>query len=124
MTAGLARPGPAGVPDGENGGGDRRLGHTRPRRNTRDGRRAVMNRVGLALAAVVFLVGLSGPWTPGEAQGTIPTEAQRREGERNGGYWGTAAGLCQGGGEPGVGPRAPGVRGDRKSTRLNSRHPV
>ena len=54
-----------------------------------------MNRVGLALAAVVFLVGLSGPWTPGEAQGTIPTEAQRRECERNGGYWDTAAGFCK-----------------------------
>src|SRR2546428_7847688 len=95
MTAGLVRPGPAVVPDGENGGGDRGLGHTRPRWNTRDGRRAVMNRVGLALAAVVFLVGLSGPWTPGEAQGTIPTEAQRRECERNGGYWDTAAGFCK-----------------------------
>ncbi|PYM18845.1 MAG: hypothetical protein DMD78_26635 [Candidatus Rokuibacteriota bacterium] len=68
-----------------------------------------MNMVGLALAAVVFLVGLSGPWTPGEAQGTIPTEAQRRECERNGGYWDTAAGFCKVGANRVVRPWAQGA---------------
>jgi hypothetical protein len=28
-------------------------------------------------------------------QGTTPTDAQRRECERNGGYWATAAGFCR-----------------------------
>jgi hypothetical protein len=28
-------------------------------------------------------------------QGTTPTDAERRECERNGGYWATAAGFCR-----------------------------
>jgi hypothetical protein len=31
----------------------------------------------------------------GQPQGTTPTDAQRRECERNGGYWTTAAGFCR-----------------------------
>jgi hypothetical protein len=30
-----------------------------------------------------------------QLQGTTPTDAQRRECERNGGYWATAAGFCR-----------------------------
>jgi hypothetical protein len=30
-----------------------------------------------------------------QPQGTTPTDAQRRECERNGGYWATAAGFCR-----------------------------
>lgn len=47
-----------------------------------------------AIAAVVLVV-VSGLTTLAEAQGTVPTEAQRRECERNGGYWSTAAGMCK-----------------------------
>jgi hypothetical protein len=34
----------------------------------------------------------------GPLQGTTPTDAQRRECERNGGSWATAAGFCRIGG--------------------------
>ena len=54
-----------------------------------------MGRMGLALVAAVFFVAVSGSSILAQAQGTIPTEAQRRECERNGGYWATAAGFCK-----------------------------
>ena len=54
-----------------------------------------MDRMGLALVAAVFFVAVSGSSMLARAQGTIPTEAQRRECERNGGYWATAAGFCK-----------------------------
>ena len=54
-----------------------------------------MGRMGLALVAAVFFVGVSGVSVLAQAQGTIPTEAQRRECERNGGYWDTASGFCK-----------------------------
>jgi hypothetical protein len=54
-----------------------------------------MGRMGLALVAAVFFVAVSGSSMLAQAQGTIPTDAQRREGERNGGYWDTAAGFCR-----------------------------
>jgi hypothetical protein len=47
-----------------------------------------------AVAAVVFVLA-SGLTTLAQAQGTVPTEAQRRECERNGGHWSTAAGMCR-----------------------------
>jgi hypothetical protein len=58
-------------------------------------RRTAMGRMGLALVAAVFFVAVSGPSMLVQAQGTIPTEAQRRECERNGGYWATTAGYCR-----------------------------
>jgi hypothetical protein len=54
-----------------------------------------MVRMGLALVAAIFFVIASGAPVIVQAQGTIPTEAQRRECERNGGYWDTAAGFCR-----------------------------
>jgi hypothetical protein len=54
-----------------------------------------MGRMGLALVAAVFFVAVSGSSMLAQAQGTIPTEAQRRECERNGGYWDTTAGFCR-----------------------------
>ena len=54
-----------------------------------------MDRLKVALAAAVMLVGVSGAWALAAGQGTIPTDAQRRECERNGGYWDTAAGFCK-----------------------------
>jgi hypothetical protein len=54
-----------------------------------------MDRLALTLAAAVIFVSVSGAWALAVAQGTIPTEAQRRECERNGGYWDTAAGFCK-----------------------------
>ena len=59
------------------------------------GRRTVMRRMGLALVAAVFFVAVSGSSMLAQAQGTIPTEAQRWECERNGGYWAPAAGFCK-----------------------------
>ena len=59
------------------------------------GRRTAMGRMGLALVAAVFFAAVSGSSMLARAQGTIPTEAQRRECERNGGYWATAAGFCK-----------------------------
>ena len=35
------------------------------------------------------------PAQSSQLQGTTPTDAQRRECERNGGYWATAAGFCR-----------------------------
>ena len=50
------------------------------------------------MAGLVVLLAVSG-WTGlGQAQDTTPTEAQRLECQRNGGYWATAAGYCKAGG--------------------------
>jgi hypothetical protein len=49
----------------------------------------------LAVAGVAFFVAMSASTMLAQAQGTIPTEAQRRDCERNGGYWSTAAGYCR-----------------------------
>ena len=54
-----------------------------------------MGRMGLALVAAVFFAAVTGSSVLAQAQGTIPTEAQRRECERNGGYWATASGICK-----------------------------
>jgi hypothetical protein len=54
-----------------------------------------MSRAGMALVAAV-LFGIAGGETMlAQPQGTVPTESQRRECERNGGYWVTAAGYCK-----------------------------
>ena len=54
-----------------------------------------MGRTMLALVAAVFFVAVSGSSMLARAQGTVPTETQRRECERSGGYWNTAAGFCK-----------------------------
>ena len=54
-----------------------------------------MSRAGMAVVAAVLLVAGSVCTTLAQAQGTVPTEAQQRECERNGGYWSTAAGMCR-----------------------------
>ena len=56
------------------------------------------SRVGMTMAAVVVFLAVSALTTLGQAQGTMPMETQRRECERNGGYWATAAGFCKAGG--------------------------
>ena len=53
-----------------------------------------MCQAGLAVVAAVFL-GPCASTMLAQAQGAIPTEAQRRECERNGGYWATASGMCR-----------------------------
>jgi len=53
------------------------------------------SRAVLAVAGVAFFVAMSASPMLAQAQGTIPTEAQRRDCERNGGYWSTAAGYCR-----------------------------
>lgn len=55
----------------------------------------MMCRAGLAVVAAVVFVAVSASTMLAQAQGTIPTEAQRRECERNGGYWATASGICK-----------------------------
>ena len=54
-----------------------------------------MGKTVLAAVAAVFFVAASGSTMLAQAQGTVPTEAQQRECERNGGYWDTAAGSCE-----------------------------
>jgi hypothetical protein len=50
----------------------------------------------VSTVAALVLVVAAGAWAPpARAQGTIPTDAQRRECERNGGYWVTASGSCK-----------------------------
>jgi hypothetical protein len=59
------------------------------------GKGATMGRMVSTVAALVLVVA-AGAWAPpARAQGTIPTDAQRRECERNGGYWVTASGSCK-----------------------------
>ncbi len=48
-----------------------------------------------ALLTVVFLAAMGVSTILAQAQDTVPTEAQRRECERNGGYWATASGMCR-----------------------------
>jgi hypothetical protein len=66
-----------------------------------------MDRLKSALAAAVMLVGVSGTWTLAAGRGTIPTDAQRRECERNGGYWDAAAGFCKVGSKDKARPQGP-----------------
>jgi hypothetical protein len=73
--------------------GDGASGSAEPESDRRE--RRTMDRLKSALAAAVMLVGVSGAWALAEAQSTIPTDAQRRECERNGGYWDTAADFCK-----------------------------
>ncbi len=54
-----------------------------------------MVRMGLALVAAVFFMVVSGASMLALAPGPMPTDMQRRECERNGGYWSTAAGFCR-----------------------------
>lgn len=54
-----------------------------------------MSRAGMAVVAAVLFVAVSGCTTLAQAQSTVPTNTQRRECERNGGYWATAAGMCR-----------------------------
>jgi hypothetical protein len=56
-----------------------------------------MGKRGAALVAVVFFVGVGAGSIVAQAQGKIPTESERRECERNGGYWDSASGFCKAG---------------------------
>jgi hypothetical protein len=57
----------------------------------------VMGKRGAALVAVVFFVAVGAASMVAQAQVRIPTESERRECERNGGYWDSAAGFCKAG---------------------------
>jgi hypothetical protein len=48
----------------------------------------------VAVMAVVLVLMTIGT-TFAQSQGMAPTDSQRRECERNGGYWVTAAGYCK-----------------------------
>jgi hypothetical protein len=50
------------------------------------------------IAAVTGGCAMAAQAPPHPLQGTTPTDAQRRECERNGGSWATAAGFCRIGG--------------------------
>lgn len=54
-----------------------------------------MGKTVLAAVAAVFFVAGMGSTMPAQAQGTVPTAAQLRECEGNGGYWDTASGSCE-----------------------------
>jgi len=56
-----------------------------------------MGKRGAALVAVVFFVAVGAASMVAQAQVRIPTESERRECERNGGYWDSAAGFCKAG---------------------------
>jgi hypothetical protein len=56
------------------------------------------SRRALMMTALVVFLAASGWARLGQAQGTPPTDAQRLECQRNGGYWATAAGYCKAGG--------------------------
>ena len=47
------------------------------------------------IAAVTSGCTMIAPAQSSQLQGTTPTDAQRRECERNGGHWATAAGFCR-----------------------------
>jgi hypothetical protein len=47
------------------------------------------------VVAAVFFVAAGGCTVLTVAHGTVPTDAQRRECERNGGYWATSSGYCK-----------------------------
>jgi hypothetical protein len=55
----------------------------------------MMGRAGVVVMTAALFVVLSGCATAAGAQGTVPTDAQRRECERNGGYWVTSSGFCR-----------------------------
>jgi hypothetical protein len=54
-----------------------------------------MGKRGAALVAVVFFLAVGAASMVAQAQGRIPTESERRECERNGGYWDSACGFCK-----------------------------
>jgi hypothetical protein len=54
-----------------------------------------MSRTTIALIALTLALAIDGAAVIAPAQTTPPTETQRRECERNGGYWVTAAGYCK-----------------------------
>jgi uncharacterized protein HemY len=56
-----------------------------------------MGKRGAALVAVVFFVAVGAAPMVAQAQARVPTESERRECERNGGYWDSAAGFCKAG---------------------------
>jgi hypothetical protein len=56
-----------------------------------------MGKRGAALVAVVFFVAVGAASMVAQAQARVPTESERRECERNGGYWDSAAGFCKAG---------------------------
>jgi len=64
-----------------------------------------MGKRGAALVAVVFFVAVGAASMVAQAQVRIPTESERRECERNGGYWDSAAGFCKVGANRVVRPR-------------------
>jgi hypothetical protein len=55
----------------------------------------MMSRAAIAVVAAVLFVAAGGCTVLTVAQGTVPTDAQRRECERNGGYWATSSGYCK-----------------------------
>jgi hypothetical protein len=55
----------------------------------------VMSRTRWALMTVIFVAAMGVSTILAQVQSTVPTETQRRECERNGGYWATAAGMCR-----------------------------
>jgi hypothetical protein len=58
----------------------------------------MLSRLAMTMAAVAVFMAVSGVATLGQAQDTNPTEGQRQQCERNGGYWASAAGYCKIGG--------------------------
>jgi hypothetical protein len=56
-----------------------------------------MSKRGAARVALVFFVAVGAASMVAQAQGKIPTESERRECERNGGYWDSASGFCKAG---------------------------
>jgi hypothetical protein len=68
-----------------------------------DGRRRVesgpggrmMSRAAMAVLAALFFGAVSGCAGLAKDQGTDPIDARRRECERKGGYWSTAADMCR-----------------------------
>jgi hypothetical protein len=55
----------------------------------------MMSRAEMAVMAAVLFTAASVCTMPAPAQGTVATDAQKRECERNGGYWVTASGFCK-----------------------------
>jgi hypothetical protein len=55
----------------------------------------VRHRAKTVIVVTIVLAAVSGAAVVASAQGTIPTDAQRLECERNGGYWVTATGSCK-----------------------------
>jgi hypothetical protein len=58
----------------------------------------MMGRTAMAVVAAVLVAAASGCTVVAgaqSAQSAAPTDAQRRECERNGGYWATSSGICK-----------------------------